>query len=197
MPFLLLWSRRLWPYATITGLIALVFLGVALTRTAHDSRALEKAHVASVASADTVQIETIRYVHDTVVARHAVTVYRAKRDTALAHLTDTVAVKDGFAACDSAIGTMDAALSAAARLISAHARYEYALKTELAASERLRIPRYSAVTRTGVEWGTLVPLTELEGTVRITKDWSIGGRVSKRWGVGEPTRRYVFASHSF
>ena len=108
-----------------------------------------------------------------------------------------VEVKAALADCDSAIGTLQSALGSASRLIDAHLRYEYALRTELTASERLRAPRYALASRAGIEWGTNVPVTELESTVRITKDWSVVGRLSKRWTPGEPTRRYLLASYAF
>ena len=197
MPLFLLWGRRLWPYAAVAALVAIIMLAGALIRGRHETADLHRAHVVTVATADTVRIADTVFRHETVVAARAVTVYRAKRDTVLLHLTDTLAVKGALADCDSAIGSLSGALASAGRLIQAHVRYEHALATELAISERLRAPRYSLTSRAGMEWGTAVPVTELESSVRITERWSVVGLVSKRWAAGEPTRRLILASYSF
>jgi hypothetical protein len=194
---LLLWSRRLWPYLALIALVALGMLAVALVRSRHDIVQLEHAHQVTLAATDTVRIADTLFRHDTVVARHSVTVYRTARDTALVHLTDTIEVKAAFRKADTALLLDSTAIASAARAIQAHVVLESALRTELAISEKLRAPRYTLTSRAGVEWNTLVPLTELESTVRITERWSVGGRVSKRWAAGEPTRRYVLASYSF
>jgi hypothetical protein len=190
---------RLPGIAYVGALVAALVVAATIGITRHDQGVaqLTRAHTATIAANDTVRIRDTVFRHDTIVAQHAVTVYRARRDTALVTLTDTVEVKQAFAAADKALELDSTAIASGARAIRAHVVLEDALRTELRVSEKLRAPRYSLVSRAGLDVDGLVPLTELESSVRITSRWSLAGRVSKRWAAGEPTRRYVLASYSF
>jgi hypothetical protein len=190
---------RLPGIAYVVALAAALVVAATIGIVRHDKGVaqLHEAHVATLAATDTVRVADTVFVHDTVPLAPARAAYRAKRDTALVFITDTVAVKQAFAAADNALELDSTAIASAARSIRAHVVLEDALRTELRISEKLRAPRYSLVSRAGFDVDGLVPLTELESSVRITSRWSLAGRVSKRWAAGEPTRRYVLASYSF
>lgn len=196
IPLALLWGRRLWPYVTLTAVLALVMLAAAGFRGRQDTVALRVAHQATAVATQVARAADTVFVHDTVVAARRVTVYRTARDTALVHLTDTVLVKTALAECDSAIGSLTGTVADGGRAIRAHVAVEGALRTELAISERLRAPRYRVTSYGGADLAG-VPVTGLETAVRLTEHWSVVGRLDKRWSAGEPTRRYVLASYSF
>jgi hypothetical protein len=197
IPFVSLWSRRLWPYVTLAGIAAALMLAIAGARGRHGVAALEAAHRATAAAEVVVRIADTVFRHDTVVAQRAVTVYRTARDTVLQHLTDTVRVKTAFAAADNALALDSTAIASAARSISAHVVLEGALRTELAIAMRLRAPRYQVSSLAGVDVGSGVPITGLETSVRLAEHWAVVGRLEKRWEAGSSTRRSVLARYTF
>jgi hypothetical protein len=197
IPFVTLWSRRLWPYVTLAGIAAALMLAIAGARGRHGVAALEAAHQATVtAAAVTAAAETV-FVHDTVPLRAARASYREARDSAIAHPVDVARATQAFAQADNALALDSTAIASAARSITAHVVLEGALRTELAIAMRLRAPRYRLSSTAGVDVGSGVPITGLETSVRLSEHWAVVGRLEKRWETGSPTRRYVVAQYTF
>jgi hypothetical protein len=157
----------------------------------------DAAHQMTVAATASVATAEKVFVHDTVVVHQARIVYQERRDTALVRLTDTIQVKAALAAADNALELDSTAIASAGRAIEAHRVLEGALRTELAISRRLQVPRFQLSSVAGVEVGGMVPVTGIEAEARVTRTWSIVGRVEKRWTAGEPTRRLLLVRRTF
>lgn len=179
----------------IAGTVALLVVGSILARRAEDAP-LEAAHqVTQKATQAAAAAETV-FVHDTVRAKAGRGSYAAKRDTALVSLTDTVTVKAAFAAADNALLLDSTAIASGARTIQAQKVLVASLRTELAISERLRAPRFRVSSYAGADVDAVVPLTGIEGEVRVTRQWSAVVRIEKRWAAGEGTRRLVLIRYA-
>lgn len=163
----------------------------------HEEAPLAAAHQATVAATAAVATQEKVFVHDTVVVHEARVVYHERRDTALVHLTDTVQVKAALAAADNALELDSTAIASAGRAIEAHRVLEASLRTELAISERLRAPRFQVSSVAGADVDARIPVTGIEAEARITREWSIVGRVEKRWSPGETTRRILLVRRTF
>lgn len=194
----MVWPRRLWPYLVILLLFGAAGAGISYyAGLVGAERALEQAHArTAVATVAAARADTV-FRTDTVERRQTVVRYQAVRDTALIDLTDTAATKRAFAAADVAIARSDSSIEKAARAIQAHIVLESALRTELAAAMRLRTPRFQASSVAGLDVDARIPITGIEAEVRLTRQWSIVGRVEKRWTPGETTRRLLLVRRTF
>lgn len=192
--YVIRWARRLWPFVTLGAIGIAAF---ALLRSCGDQApALKEAHQATIVAERVVHVADSIVRVDTVERRVVVVRYQTLRDSVRSHLTDTVLVARTLDAADSSVAASDTTIDHMRHASEAKDVLIGALRTELRISERLRAPRYRVSSYAGVDVDGVVPVTGAEAEVRVKGNWSVVGRVDKRWAPGEPTRRLLFVRYT-
>lgn len=190
----ILWARRLWPFGALATLLIAAF---ALLRSCGDQApALREAHQATVVAEHVVFVADSVVRVDTVERRVVVVHYQTLRDSARAHLTDSVLVARTLDAADSSVAASDTTIDHMRRASEAKDILIGALRTELRISEKLRAPRFRVSSYAGVDVDGAVPVTGAEIEVRVKDRWSVVGRLDKRWAPGEGTHRLLFVRYT-